>query len=406
LASYHSSNLQPFQEEKANNKGKDAGEFQPLKTAIVSSAHAIHDTYSGFISPLIPFLIERFSLLKVEASYLLFLYQGISILQPIIGHWADRINLRKIALIAPAITGIFLSLLGNASSFRLALLYCFLAGISSAAMHAILPALVSTYSGKDTGKGMSFWMVGGELGVMFGPIIITAVIATSSIKNTPWLMIGGIAISILLNILLKDEPYVIANPDNSIKIPTKELLAIMLPLGGIIALRSLLRASSEIYLPVYLIEKGAGVWLAGASLSILQGFGVLGVILGGFANDRYGFKPVLLASIVFSGLGMVAFVFTSGIIQILSLTVLGAASMMMLPIGMAIVQDYFPENRSLSNGIYLAMLFAINAVTGVLTGFMYDHLGGQQTFLIGGLVIFLAIPFVYILPKYEKSPTI
>ncbi len=93
------------------------GEFQTLKALLVSSAHLIHDTYSGFIAPLIPTLIERFSLMKVEASFFLFLYQGVSILQPVIGHWADRVNLRKIALIGPAVTGIFLSLLGTAPSY-------------------------------------------------------------------------------------------------------------------------------------------------------------------------------------------------------------------------------------------------------------------------------------------------
>ncbi len=385
---------------------KSSSGFQTLKTALVSSAHLIHDTYSGCIAPLIPTLIERFALLKVEASLFLFLYQGVSILQPVIGHWADRVNLRKIALIAPAVTGIFISLLGTAPNFQTTLLYCFLAGISSASMHAILPALVGTYAGKDIGKGMSFWMVGGEMGVMIGPMLITVILATSSIENTRWLMIGGIAISIFLNILLKDEPYVIVNNKEKSLLPAKDLLAVMLPLGGIILLRSLMRAASEIYLPVYLLENGASVWLAGASLSILQGFGVLGVVIGGFANDRYGYKPVLLTSTVVSGLGMLAFVFSSGIFQFISLAILGTASMMMLPIGMAIAQKSFPENRSLANGIYLAMLFAINAMMSVVTGFMYDQIGGQMTYTIGGFAIFLALPFVFMLPKSEKSPTI
>ncbi len=406
MGSLHSSNIQSIEQAAEIESRHPSGDFQPLKAVIVSSAHTIHDTYSGFISPLIPFLIESFSLMKVEASLFLFLFQGVSILQPVIGHWADRIDLRKFALFAPAVSGIFLSLLGTAPTYQTALLYCFLAGISSAVMHATLPALVSAYSGKNIGKGMSFWVVSGELGIMFGPIIITAVIASASIKKTPWLMIGGIVISLLLNFLMKDEPFQPANVKGGKSIPTGDLLAIMLPLGGIILMRSLLRAASEIYLPVYLGELGAGVWLSGASLSILQGFGVLGVILGGLANDRYGFKPVLLTSVIISGLGMLAFVFSSGLTQILSLSLIGTASMMMLPIGMALSQDYFPENRSLANGIYLAMLFAINAVTGVLTGFMYDQLGGRTTFLIGSLVIFLAIPFVYLLPKTEKDPKI
>ena len=405
MANDHSSNAHNADTDVLVNK-KGTEEFQTLKASMVTSAHFIHDTYSGFISPLIPFLIERLSLLKVEASLFLFFYQGISILQPMIGHWADRFNLRKIALFAPAVTGIFLSLLGTASSFPVALLYCLLAGISSATMHAILPAIVGSYSGKNIGKGMSLWLVGGETGVMFGPIVITAVIATTSIKHTPWLMIGGIVISIILNILFRNEPYEAKNNLEHSPIPTKALLKIMLPLGMIILMRSLMRATIDAYLPVYMTEKGAGVWLAGASISILQGFGVAGVILGGLANDRFGHKSVMLASIIFSGINTLIFVFTDGIAQILSLTSLGAASMLMMPVGMAIAQENFPQNRSLANGVYLALLFAIKALSSVLSGFLYDQLGGQQTYLIGGLVIFFAIPFVFLLPDAKKSPTI
>jgi FSR family fosmidomycin resistance protein-like MFS transporter len=205
---------------------------------------------------------------------------------------------------------------------------------------------------------------------------------------------------------MRNEPYVIVNNKTSHSIPAKELRIVMLPLGCIVLLRALMRTAAEIYLPVFLLEKGAGVWLAGISISILQGFGVLGVVLGGFANDRFGYKPVLSGSLVLSGLGMLAFVFTTGAAQIASLAVLGTASMMMLPIGMAIAQENFPENRSLANGIYLAMVFAINALVGVLTGFLYDQIGGQWTYTIGGLVVLLALPFVFLLPKREKKYTI
>ena len=382
---------------------EDSNEFQLLKTIIISSAHAIHDTYSGFISPLIPFLIADLSLLKVEASLFSFVFSGISILQPLIGHLADRYDLRKAALFAPAVSGIFLSLLGTIPNLQTGLIYCLIAGISSATMHSILPVLVSSYSGKEIGKGMSYWMVAGDIGIMIAPLIITAVITTFSTSALPWLMIGGIVISLLLNFLLKDEPYVKSNNGEHKPIPTKDLLAIMLPLAGIISMRSILRNSTTIYLSVYLIENGANVWLAGSALSIVQAFGAIGIILGGFAKDRYGFKPAMMFSVLCSSAGMLLFVFSSGALQIVSLALLGISLMMILPVAMATVQENFKENRSLANGIYLALLFAINALTGILTGFLYDQFGGFTTFLVGGLLSFLGIPFVFMLPSYEKE---
>jgi FSR family fosmidomycin resistance protein-like MFS transporter len=111
----------------------------------------------------------------------------------------------------------------------------------------------------------------------------------------------------------------------------------------------------------------------------------------------------MMFSVLCSSAGMLLFVFSSGALQIVSLALLGISLMMILPVAMATVQENFKENRSLANGIYLALLFAINALTGILTGFLYDQFGGFTTFLVGGLLSFLGIPFVFMLPSYEKE---
>ena len=382
---------------------KEVGEFPLLKTILISCAHLTNDTYSGFVSPLIPFLITNLSLMKVEASLFLFFFQGLSILQPLIGHLADRYDLRKIALFAPAVTGIFLSLLGNASTFPIALLYCILAGISSATMHAILPALLGSYTGKHIGKGISFWMSAGDIGFIVGPLVITAVVATYSTKATPWLMIGGILISILLNIFFRNEPHPVQHDGQHKPIPTRELLRFMLPLGGLILMNSLLRSSISNYLPVYLTEAGAGVLLSGASVSIMQIFGLVGIALGGMGKDRFGYKFVMMASIVLSSSGMLLFVFSDGLLRMAALAILGIAMLLLMPVAMATVQEFFPQNRSLANGIYLALIFGITAVTGILSGYLYDRLGGHTSFMIGGLVSFLALPFILLMPDQEKQ---
>ena len=40
---------------------KEVSEFPLLKTVLISFAHLTNDTYSGFVSPLIPFLIVNLS---------------------------------------------------------------------------------------------------------------------------------------------------------------------------------------------------------------------------------------------------------------------------------------------------------------------------------------------------------
>ena len=282
MADYESIVIETTEKPPISEAAED--KFQTLKTLVVSSAHVMHDTYAGFIAPLLPYLIERLSLLKVEAGMFMFLYQGASVFQPLIGNLGDKTNLRKYALIMPAITGIALSLLGTAPTYYFALMLCLIAGISSASLHSILPALVARLSGKHVGKGISFWMVGGEIGIMLGPILVAAVISLFTIKATPWLMIPGIMVSLVLSILLRNMPHHNVNANAQAKLPIKKLMTILLPLAGVMFMRSPLRASSEMYMPVYLIEKGVNKFLAGSSVSMLLGFGVLGTIVGWFSE--------------------------------------------------------------------------------------------------------------------------
>jgi FSR family fosmidomycin resistance protein-like MFS transporter len=136
-------------------------------------------------------------------------------------------------------------------------------------------------------------MVGGEIGIMLGPLMVAGVISLFTIKATPWLMIPGIAVSIALSFLLRNMPHHNVNANVQTKLPIKQLLAILLPLAGLMLMRSPMRAASEIYLPVYLVENGVSKFLAGSSVSMLLGFGVLGTIAGGFLKDKYGFKKVI-----------------------------------------------------------------------------------------------------------------
>jgi len=236
-----------------------------------------------------------------------------------------------------------------------------------------------------------------------GPLLVTSVISLFTIKATPWLMIPGITVSIALSILLRNMPHHNVNANAQTKLPIKQLMTILLPLAGVMFMRSPMRAASEIYLPVYLVEKGVNKFLAGSSVSMLLGFGVLGTIAGGYLKDKYGFKKVIIGSVSVASISMVIFSLTSGIIQIISLALLGTTSMMILPVGLAFVQENFPNNRSLANGSFLAITFGLNAIAGIATGFMYDKLGGNSTFIVSGLVSFLGIPFIFLLPKESKA---
>jgi FSR family fosmidomycin resistance protein-like MFS transporter len=392
---------------KTANKEQNPQEnsFHLTQVITMAAAHAAHDIYTSFLSPLLPILIEDLSLLKVQGGLLSAFLLWPSVLQPVFGRIADSSNLKKYVFLAPAITAIFMSLLGVSQNFTMLAIVLLIAGISSAGFHAIAPAIAGRISGNEIGKGMSFWMVGGALGWMIGPIVIISVVTLSSIQATPWLMVGGIAASCVLFFLLKDIHARTPPLNNGISLNSslKAIMPMMLPMIGIITARSLMRGASHSFLPVYLTEQGAGLWLAGTSQSIQLSAGVIGTLIGGSIRDRIGSKPIILISILGSILFMVLFLHTQGVYQIITLLFMGLFSMMVLPVSMAMVQEYSPESRSLANGLYLALLFSINAVAGIVIGYLYDQFGGYQAFMWSAIIGLLGIPFVFMLPRGKEN---
>jgi len=375
--------------------------FQTAKVVTLSSGHAVHDTYTAFLAPLLPVLIEKFSLLKTEAGLLSLFMQSPSILQPVIGHLADSISTRYIVILAPAITGTMMSLLGIAPSYPILAIFLFIAGISSAGLHAVGPVIAGRVSGSSLGRGMGFWMVGGELGRTIGPILLVTAIGYLSLGGLTWLMIGGWVVSGILYRRLRSIPG--RSPGEANALPWRAALRamrpMMLPLSGVLLARSFMSASLTTYLPIFLVDEGVGLWLAGAALTILEAAAVVGAMVGGSISDRVGRKVILLISMVCTPILALAFLQTSGLVQALLLPALGFFALAPTPVIMAWVQESYLENRALANGVYMAMGFLIRAVVVVILGRVGDLVGLRQGFLYSAIIMILGVPLVFLLPR-------
>ncbi len=381
-----------------------AERFQTDRVLAISAGHAIHDTYTAFLPPLLPKFIANMSLSKTEAGLLTVFMQAPSLSQPFIGHLADRISLRYFVILAPLVTATMMSLLGIAPSYSVLAMFLLVVGASSASMHAVGPVMAGRLSGRNLGRGMGFWMVGGELGRTLGPILIVTAVHVLTLKGTPWLMLGGFLASATLYARLKDVPG--RPPDAGQGLPWRRALRAMrpllIPLTGIIIARSFMSAALTTFLPTFLSEEGADFWLAGASLSILEAAGVAGALLGGSISDRMGRRSVLFASMLATPLLMFAFLIASGWGQIFLLLLLGFTTLAISPVVMALVQESFPENRALANGVYMAISFILRSVVIVAMGGLGDLLGLRRAFTVSGGITLLGLPLIFLLPKRER----
>ncbi|MBC8507385.1 MAG: MFS transporter [Anaerolineales bacterium] len=377
--------------------------FKLGQALTIVSGHFVHDTYSAFVAPLLPLIIEKFTLTLAQATRLTALIQLPSILNPLIGYAADKISLRYFIIFAPATTATLIGVMGLAPNY-LSLSFLFLLiGFSTAAFHAPAPAMIARISGKRIGMGMSLFMAAGELGRTLGPIIAISAVAAWKLDGIYRLIVIGWASSfVLLWRFSKVSSKAHLKKPGSLRalIPTIRLF--WLPLLVITIARSFLTASITTLLPTFLKGEGATLAMAGISLAILEAAGVVGALVSGTISDQIGRKPALL--VLFSASAILLFVFlgTQGWFMYPVLLLLGFASLAPQPVLLALVQDQFAQNRATANGFYMSMSFLVRFVALNLLGLAGDAWGLRITFSISGIISLIAIPAILMLPKLSK----
>lgn len=363
--------------------------------------HFLHDTFTAAVPPLLPLLIEKLSLSLTSAGMLNLIMQIPGLLNPLIGYLADRGGVRYMVIFAPAVTATLVSLVGLAPNYWTIAILLFAAGISTAALHAPAPAMVARASGRRVGLGMSLFMATGELGFALGPLLIVWAVSQWTLEGIWRMMFLGWGASLLLFVTLRKVNAHTEKP-GSLRAMAPAVYRLFIPIILINLFRSPLVETLTTYLPTYMSAQGAGIWLAGASLSIVEFSGIPGALLIGAFSDRIGRKTSLIGISLLATVSMLLFLHADGRMVVPMLALMGFSAFSSGPVILAIVQESFPQNRSVANGLYMAVTFLIRLIGTPTVGILGDRFGLETAYLAAAVISILVIPSVLLLP--EKRP--
>jgi MFS transporter, FSR family, fosmidomycin resistance protein len=376
--------------------------FQTSEVITVAAAHGAHDTFFSYLPTILPILIKNLSLSTTQAGLLSACTQIPNLMQPVIGHLADRKNLKLLVILAPMLSGILISMVGLAPSFGVAAILLILAGFSTAGFHSIAPAMVSSRAGKKVGKGMSFFMVGGELGFGIGPLIVVGIISAFTIKGMPWLMVLGILASVILFFRLRNISTV-RPAEHESSLPVKETLIqmwpLMFPISISIILTGITNGCFVNFLPTFLSVEGTPFALAGIALAVVELSATVGVFTMGLVSDKIGHRRVAVIGTLGSALFSFGFLSTTGWLKVVMLIGVGLTAFMANPAFLSFIQSRFTNNRALSNGVYMSSSFVLRSLVVILIGVLGDQFGLRFVFYLGIGASLLSIPFLYMLPE-------
>ena len=383
------------------NKSDKTNSVVLLRTVYHTLAHFSNDVFLAFFAPTLPVLITQMHLLKVQAGILNLGLELTALSMPLVGRLADKKDIRKFMILTPAITALCMSSLTLIPNFYLLFLVLLVGGLSIYFYHAIGPADIGQVSDKALGSMMAIWNIAGQVGFMIGPLVITAILANAHIGWIPYLFLAGIALSMILYMMWKKLPREALHTETAVS-PQRRLDSVarafivrqFIPIVGINITSSLLRSSAYAYLPVYIVEKGGSLWMSGMAVSIYFGAGILGNYIGGILYDRIGSKAVTAISLLGFSLSFAVTIFTGGITQLLLIAVVGTFAFMLMPTMMAMLQKNNPQDRSLTNGLFLGFNYSITALGSVATGYLLDHFPTLTVFMIAAGVALLSLIFV------------
>jgi len=375
----------------------------------VSLAHLVHDIYSSFLAPILPLLIEKLGMSLFMSALLEIARKLPSLLNPFFGLLAERSDARYFVILSPAVTAISMSLLGVADSYTFVVILLIISGVASALFHIPSPGMIKASAGEKLGRGMSYYMVGGEMARTLGPLIITGAVSLWGLEGSWRLIPFGVFASLILYYKLRNfhftqKKFTKKREKGDALREVKRFLPLFSTIAGFMFFQSAMKMAVTLYLVVYLTQQGFSLWYASIALSVLQFFGVIGTLLSGNISDKIGRQKTLVIMASGAAVTMSAFLFASTLYTIFPLlALLGIFMFANAPIMLSVIHELDTKMPTFINSIYMSVNFTISSIVVLSMGQFGDSLGLDVTYKIAAILAFAAIPCAMLLNSAIKK---
>lgn len=381
-----------MKEKEPNSSNRALG-----KTLIFTVSHLVNDTYPNLYPVLLPALMVQLSFNTAAAGLISTVSaMGAQLLQPLMGFWADRSGGRKFVVGGLALGSVLAAFaFGWAPSYPLLLILLLISGLGNAAFHPHAAALVSEFTGKRKGFGMSLFMIGGNFGRAVAPILASSAFLLGGRKGLLLVAVPGLLMALVMAWAMSPPPA--PNPHQG-KVFTPEFVHGLRRAGSlllVVALRNMTSLTTLTLVPILWHSLGYSLTETASLLSLLFIAGSLGNISGGAISDVVGAKPVLVASALLSSLWLLLFLNVHNhILSFVLIALLGASLYSTSSVVMVFGQALFPKNKGMASGLTLGIGNTLGTFGVALIGLIADHYSSTVGLYLAAIAVLFSIPFV------------
>ena len=380
--------MNPAQDRSVARRAVDATAFSIL--VALGFSHFLNDMMQSLVPALYPMLKASYGLSFAQVGMITLTMQIVSsMLQPAVGHFADRRPQPYSLAVGMGATLIGLLLLAHAASYPMLLLAATLVGAGSAVFHPEASRVARLASGGRHGLAQSLFQVGGNVGSSLGPILAAFIVVPKGQSSIAWFSAAALlAMAVLCGVgnwhwrerALPRRPRA-THAAAPLALPRRRVAWSLAILFALVFSKSFYQTSLGNYYTFYLISKfGLSVAHAQVFLFVFLAAVALGTLIGGPLGDRIGRKSVIWGSI----LGVIPFT--------LALPHVGLAATVVLSIVIGVTL------ASASSAIVVYAIDLVPGKVGTIAGLFFGlsfGLAGVGAALLGKLADATSIDFVY-----------
>jgi MFS transporter, FSR family, fosmidomycin resistance protein len=376
----------------------------------ISFCHLLNDLMQSLLPALYPMLKDSYRLSFTQIGLLTFTFQfTASLLQPVIGAYADR-RPRPYSLAAGmGCTLVGLVLLAFAANYGLLLVAAALIGTGSSVFHPESSRVARMASGGRHGYAQSIFQVGGNIGSSTGPLLAAFIVLPHGQASVAWFSaVALLGMFVLFNVghwykahgIQRLAPAASAGAAT----PRRRVLLAMTVLLALLFSKYFYLASLTSYYTFYLIDHfHLSVRAAQLHLFVFLAAVAAGGFLGGPLGDRLGAKYVIWGSILgilpFTLLLPHANLFWTGVLTVPIGFILASA----FPAMVVYAQELMPGRTGMVSGLVFGLAFGMGSIGAAVLGALADHVGIVQVYQLCAFLPLIGL-LAGLLPNLHRRP--
>jgi len=369
--------------------------------ALLSLGHFVVDLNQGSLPAFLPFLKTAHQLsYSAVATIVLAANVASSIVQPMFGYFADQTARRWMLPASVLLTGGGFALMGLAPGYAALLGLVVVMGLGVAAYHPEAYKTATGVAGAKKATALSWFSLGGNIGVALGPPVITALVTVVGLTGSlgllaPTLIASALLLAVLPAFSQSAAPQAAAAAAvRGVNMPRAMALLIL-----VVMIRSWTTLGFTTFVPFYYIDiLGADPRLVGPLLFVFLGAGAAGTIVAGPLADRWGARAfmrwVLLAALPFG----VLFLLVRGPLAFVMLGIFGALLTSSFTVSVVLGQAYLPRNAGTASGLIVGFAIGAGGLGVTALGWVADRYGLPAALWISALTPLLAFAATWFLP--------